>query len=162
MKSLIVYYSHSGNTAYVAERLLSILSKRGSAKVAELEYLRVAESLLMKILHRIIPSLVSIKPIITDVKDYDMVCFGIPISRGHPPMAVIKHIGICQNLKNKKVICCYVYGIKHSALGCARYIERLLKEKGSSKIARVFIPWTKVHDEGLVDKAIDEALAKLT
>lgn len=161
MKSLVVYYSHSGNTAYVVQRLLFALNKRGDAEIAKIKYARHARNLLMRLFYRAMPSLVTLEPIVTDLKDYDVVCFGIPVLGGHPSAAIVKYISICENLGKKKVVCCYVYGIELSAKRCAHYVERLLKQKGEPEIIKLFIPWTNVRNEELIDGVIEETLKNL-
>lgn len=161
MKSLVVYYSHSGNTASIAYKLWSDLAKKGDAEIIRLEYGRGVNNIILRLLYRIIPPLTPLWETISDLKNYDLICFGIPVLGAYPSAAIVKYINICQNIKGKKIICCYVYGIELSANHCARYVERLLEKKGQPVAIRIFVPWNKIRDEQFVNKTVDEALAKL-
>ncbi|MDP2922468.1 MAG: hypothetical protein Q8O30_01945 [Candidatus Omnitrophota bacterium] len=161
MKSLVVYYSHSGNTASVAHKLWSALSQRGDAEIIRLEYSRGVNNPAMRLLYRIIPALTPLWETVSDLKNYDVIGFGIPVLAGHPSAAIIKYINMCEYAGNKKIVCCYVYSVEISAKQCVRHVERILKKNRQTTTAKLFIHWTKVRDEQFVNKAIDEALAKL-
>jgi len=162
MKSLVVYYSHYGNTAYVADKFSDALRKYGETRVLELEYSGGKKNLATRLLYRLIPSLVKISPIASDLKDYDVLCLGIPVVAGYPPAAVAKYINTCKNLDNKEIICCYVYGIEASAKSCSKFVERVLQRRGSPAIISMGVPWSSVHDEQFLNKAINEAIEKIT
>ncbi len=161
MKSLVVYYSHFGNTAYVASRLQEALAAKGSADIFALEYADKKKSLARQFLYRTFPSLVNLAPIPTDLKEYDVLCLGIPVILGSPSPAFQKYISICVNLHNKKVICCYVYGIERDARNYAKQLEKILAPKINQPIISIFIHWGNVHMEGFISKAVNEAMAKL-
>lgn len=161
MKSLVVYYSHFGNTAYIASRLQEALATRGDVDIFALEYADKKKSLARQFLYRTFPSLINLAPIPTDLKDYDVLCLGIPVILGSPSPAFRKYIDICTNLNNKKVVCCYVYGIEGEARNYSRQIEKILAPKVNQPVINIFIHWGNVHIEGFVAQAIKEAMAKL-
>jgi len=160
MRSLILYYSHSGNTAYVAEELLYSLRQKGQADIFELEYTGRRKSLTRRLFYRIAPSLVKLKAVPLDLKDYDLLCLGIPVIAGAPPPALIKFIYLCKNLDNKRVICFYVYGIAASAEKCDSFVRKLLLSKGRTQITSMFVPWADVYNEQYLGKAIHDTLSK--
>lgn len=161
MRSLVVYYSHSGNTASVANKIFYALSKKGEADIVRLEYARGSRNLLVRLLYRMMPSLTEIAPVISDLKDYNVLSLGIPVIAGRPSSSIIKYINMCASLTNKQIICSYVYGVKPSAIQCSKFIERLLRKKGQPTIIPLFIPWNKAQDEQFLDKAINGVLTKL-
>lgn len=161
MRSLVVYYSHFGNTAYIASRLQEALAVKGSADIFALEYADKKKSLIRQFLYRVFPSLVKLAPIPADLKDYDVLCLGIPVIFGSPSSAFRKYISICTGLYNKKVICCYVYGIETDARNYAKQVEKILAPKVSQPIINIFIHWGNVRIEGFITSAVKEAMDKL-
>jgi hypothetical protein len=160
MKSLIVYYSHYGNTAYVADKFLEVLRKYGDVDIFELAYAGGKKSLPTRILYRIIPSLVHLAPVPLDLKNIDVLCLGISILGGYPSSAMLKYLRLFKNLDDKKVICLYVYALEPSAWHCCRYVEKILQKRGHPKIINVYIPWPKMYNKQFLDKVIKEALDK--
>jgi menaquinone-dependent protoporphyrinogen IX oxidase len=162
MRSLIVYYSHSGNTALVANKMFYALSKKGEADIVRLEYAKGSRNLLVRLLYRMMPALTALAPVVANLKDYDVICLGIPVIAGRPSSAITKYVNMCENISNKKVICCYVYGVEISAKQCAKYIENIFNKKGQPNITQLFIPWNKVHNEQFLDGVISTALTSFS
>ncbi len=72
MKSLVIYYSHYGNTAVAAHRAWNILSKKGPSDIFELEYAGGKKNIFVRALYRIFPAMVKLEPIPIDLSDYDL------------------------------------------------------------------------------------------
>jgi len=161
MKSLVVYYSRYGNTSRVADTVFDLVGKKGEANIVEIEYQNGRQSLLNRIFYRFFPMFVKLAPIKSDLKDYDLVCMGIPVWGGRPSAPVTKYLYLTKNVIGKKVICFYIYGFKESALRCSRYISSLLKRKGISTVESVYVHWDDVGNEVFLNDAILGALSKL-
>jgi hypothetical protein len=143
----------------VANKFFYILSKKRETDIVRLEYAPGSRNLLVRFLYRLMPSFAAIAPIVTDLKDYDVICLGIPVIAGRPSSAITKYISMCENINDKKIICFYVYGVELSAKKCAKYVEGLIRKQGNAAITQIFIPWNKVQNEQFLDKVINEALA---
>ncbi|MDD5583512.1 MAG: hypothetical protein PHV55_00445 [Candidatus Omnitrophica bacterium] len=161
MKSLVIYYSHRGNTAYVARCFFEAFQKRGEANIFELKYIG-GENLLMRLLYRFTPSRVQLATVPFDLEDYNVLCLGIPVIGGYPSSAITKYISLCENTSGKKVICCYVYGVEASADHCATYIEKQLKRRGTPEVINVFVPWYDVLKENFLDTMINETFKRIS
>ncbi len=161
MKSLIAYYSRYGNTARVADTLLDILRSKGEAKVIEIEYRNGKQNLLNRIFYRFFPMFVKLASVKSDLKEYDLLCMGIPVWGGRPSAPITKYLLLTKNAIGKKAICFYVYSFKESATRCSKYINSLLKKKGFSAVESVFVHWDDVGNEVFLTKAIAEALVKI-
>lgn len=161
MKSLIVYYSRYGNTARVADLISDVLRKRGEANIAEIEYRDKGQNLFKRTFYRFFPMFVRLAPIKSDLKDYDLFCVGIPVWGGRPSAPVAKYLLLAKGLVGKKAVCFYIYSFKASAHSCSEYVESLLKKKGLSAVANVFVHWDDVGNEVFLNKEISEALAKV-
>ncbi len=162
MKTLVIYYSHYGNTAFAIYYLLRILEKMGTANIQRLEYSRGQRNPVLRLIYKIMPSLVSLKPIECDLKEYDTLCLGIPVIAGRPSSIISKYTGTCSNIDNKNIICCYVYGFEANAKRCAKYTRKLLKKKSNVNIIEIFIPWNLAHNDKELGKIIAKSLSKLT
>jgi hypothetical protein len=157
----VVYYSHYGNTAYVADKFLNALSKKGETDIAQLEYGVSRQSLLKRFFFRLFPSLVDLAPLPFDLKDYEVLCLGIPVWGGRPSAPVAKYLHLCKDLSKKKIICFYIYGIKTSATRCSRYLRKILEKKGHPLIFDVFIAWMDVHNQEFLENIINDAIGRI-
>ncbi|MDD4955546.1 MAG: hypothetical protein PHP17_05875 [Candidatus Omnitrophica bacterium] len=162
MKSLVVYYSHYGNTAFVTHKAWTELSKKGEADIFEVEYINGKKNIIKRFFYRFFPFFVKIKSIPSDLSAYDVLFLGIPVLAAHPSSALLKYIKSVQSIDNKNIICCYVYGLELSAKHCAAKITKILEKSGHPRIANVFIPWINVHNADLLDKMLLDAINKLS
>lgn len=154
MKSLIVYYSHYGNTSLVVQHIYNALAKLGKTELVRLEYRRGQENPFVRIIYKIMPHLVELMPVPVDISEYDILCIGIPVFAGTPSSAVSKYLTMCRNIAGKKIICAYVYGFEANAKNCSRIVKGYLQNRGKADIAELFIPWSRVQDEQFVQAAI--------
>jgi len=162
MKSVIIYYSHYRNTAYVAERMEETLKTLGEVKTLEIEYEGSSHGFIKRTFFRLFPNFVKLAPIITDLKDFETIVFGVPVWGGRPSAPLTKYLTLINNIQGKKVICFYIYAIEASAKACADYICRLLCKKGNPELINAFILWSHVHNLALLEKSIQETVAKLS
>lgn len=161
MKGLVIYYSHLGNTAYVADRLADALREKGEVDIFQLGYRSGRINLPMRLLYRILPSLVKMEPVNLDLKDYNVVCFGISVMAGYPPAIMSKYLRLCENINKKKIICFFIYAVEESAKRCTKYVGKILQKKGGTIITNMFVPWTKACDTDYLEKVINGAVIKL-
>ena len=161
MKSLVVYYTHYGNTAYATYALFRALNKYGEANIVKLEYKGGGRNLLKRLLYKMMPVLVNLAPITTDLRDYDVLCLGIPVLAGRPSSAISKYISICKNIDKKKIICLYVYGFEGNAKRCSKYVTKILQRKEHPIIIDIYVSWLKVRDGKVISNLIEEAIHKI-
>lgn len=162
MKSLLVYYSHYGNTAFVTHKAWIELSKKSEADIFEVEYMGGRKNAVTRLFYRIFSFLVKIKSIPVDLNNYDLLFLGIPVLAAHPSSALLKYIKSIKNIDNKRIVCCYVYGIELSAKHCSTNISKMLERKGNPRIMNIFISWINVHNETFLNKVLTEAINKLS
>lgn len=162
MKTLLIYYSHYGHTYSVANAFQEALSKIGTVDNYELEYLSRRQGLLKRIFYRLYPALVALAPIPLDLKNYDVLCLGIPVWGGRPSAPVTKYLQLCKNIEKKTIICFFVYGIEASAKTCFNFVSKVLKRKGQAAIIPVYVPWEKAQNKEFLSKAISTTLEKIS
>tara|TARA_B100000315_G_C14560921_1_gene580551 strand:- start:1248 stop:1739 length:492 start_codon:yes stop_codon:yes gene_type:complete len=162
MKSLVVYYSHYGNTAKVIHKIFEYLRQLGEAQLNRLEYLEGKSNPLKRLIFKIFPNLVELAPIPIDLSEYDLLCIGIPVLGGLPSSIISKYLRVCKSIDKKKIICCYVYGFEINAKGCSDYVKKLLTKKENPDIIEMFMSWSEISKPNYVDNKIKEALAKVS
>ena len=79
MKSLIVYYSFSGNTRKVAEVLKEVLSKKGEVNIFRLEAEDESNNFFIQCIRAFIKKRARIKQAPQDTAGYDLICIGTPV-----------------------------------------------------------------------------------
>jgi hypothetical protein len=161
MKSLVVYYSHSGNTATVALNVFNALNERGEAEIVQLIHRRGRHDPFKRIFYHFAPQFVELNPVITDLGGYDLLCLGIPVLTAHPSAAVIKYINSLKGISGKLVLCCYVYGFEANARKCSRYVNKLIGKYGNIMILELYVPWSRVGDQPWLRNKIQETLCRI-
>jgi menaquinone-dependent protoporphyrinogen IX oxidase len=161
MKAIIVYHSHYGNTAYIVRCFQETLALKISVDVYELRYAGGKKNIVTRIFYRMFPALVRLEPLPYDLKDYDLIIFGIAVMAGHPSSAMAKYLSLCRNLMHKKIICCYVYSIEASMKSCVHYVEEVLRAKNDTSPISLYVPWSKVMNKSALDAAIQGALTQV-
>jgi len=165
MKSAVIYYTHFGNTGSVAYRFYDALRQKGEVDIFELQYRQKSMGrhiFLKRIFFRLAPLLVELEPIPLDLKEYDVLCFGIPVRAGKPSAPIIKYLHTCQNIDNKKIVCFYLFSVQNSLHKCQRYIEKILDKKAPhSVLINVTLPWPELYNNIYLNKFVNEAIEKL-
>ncbi len=127
----------------------------------EVEYAGIGKNIITRIFYRIFPFLVKINPVPVNLNGYDTLFLGIPVLGAHPSSVLLKYVKSIENITNKKIICCYVYGIELSAKYCAASLSKVLRKNGNPQITNIFIPWTHVHNESFLKKTLIEPIVNL-
>jgi hypothetical protein len=161
MKSLVVYYSSSGNTAQAAYKFLNALTREGETDIFELNYSGQARGLFAQLLDRLMPFRISLGDAPLDLKGYDVLCLGIPVWAGRPAPLVTRYLEGSKITGKIKVVCFLVYGVEASARRCLAYVRSVFRRKGHPEIIGVTIPWAKASDTEFMENLIQEAIAKL-
>lgn len=162
MKSLVVYYSHSGNTGRIARKVIEALREKGQTDIFELKYGRKEKSFLSQFLYKLIPLRVKLgRAVPLNIKDYDLLCIGVPVWKGRPAPPVSAYIKGCRNVRGKRIVCFLTHGSKGDAEECLGYIKKILDKKGRPEIITMDIFWRDARDDKLVDSRIVETLASL-
>jgi len=161
VKSLILYYSHSGNTARMAQKFWNILKSKGESNLHELRYSDRKRNRIRHLLARFIPALASLENVPYEATDYDLLCIGAPAWGGRPAPLVCKYIKSLGNLPSARIIYFQIYGIKKSAKQSFSYVEKTLRHTGSKGLINVDISWNKARNEDNVEKVTTEALNKV-
>lgn len=154
MKSLIVYYSYTGNTAQVAKKLEELLRRRGEVDTFRLEALDEAESFFGQALRALFRRKARIKQVVQDFSGYDLICLGTPVWAFEPVPAMRTYLDNCTRVDGKRAILFATYGSGAGKERCLNRMEKALKAKGLGQASRFSIQQAKVKDGEFVEKVI--------
>jgi flavodoxin len=161
MNSLVVYYSYSGNTKNIAEKLGNVLSGQGQVDYCELTPTDESNNFFAQCARALTNKRASIAAVNFDLSEYDLVCLGTPVWAFAPTPAVNTFLDNCQNLDNKLAISFTTYGSGSGVKKCVSTIDNTLKKKGVSKVSNFNIQQNKINDTAYVERLAQGALKEV-
>ena len=159
MKSLVVYYSYSGNTKKVALALEELLRTKGEVVVTELKAQDESASFIKQCRRAFSKVRAKIEPVNSSLSGYDVVCLGSPVWAFAPAPAVNTFLDNCSGLEGKEVVLFTTYGSGTGNGRCLVYMKNALLKKGATKCEHFSIQQSKVSDAGAVAAKIKEKLS---
>jgi flavodoxin len=152
MRSIIIYYSYTGNTKRVAEILADYL--KGKNNEVEIVRLEAQESshFFKQAIRGLTHKKTKINPVNFDLKDYDLICFGTPVWAFGPAPAMNTYLDKCFNLEKKEVILFCTYGSGVGKERCLDYMQKILEKKQVKKISRFSIQQFNLNKELILSK----------
>ena len=158
MKSLIVYYSYSGNTKKVANTLKGFLSKKGSVDTFQLEPEDESKSFLGQCIRAFRKKRAIIEKAPFDTAAYDLICIGTPVWAFAPTPAINTYIDGIKNIRGKDALTFVTYGSGAGVEKCLELMKAALREKGAFKVLDLRIQQFKVDDKEFIYKAAEEVI----
>lgn len=150
MKTAIIYFSLTGNTEKLAQRIGEKLEAEGK----EIGKIRLLEEKNYSFLGNALRALFRIKGKIKEttfnLKGYETFFFGTPVWAGSPAPALLNYLERCQGLEGKEVCLFVTYG---SGLGKGRAIRMLtgiVEKKGGRVTQKLSVQKKMVAKETLV------------
>ena len=160
MKSLVIYYSYSGNTEKVAKILKDILSQKGEAEMRQLKPLDESDNFF----YQCVRAFKGRRALLSDenfnLSEYDLICIGTPVWAFAPTPAINTFLDKCSSLNNKTAVCFMTYGSGTGVKRCVNNIMERLKQKGADKIFNFGIQQSKVFDKAYIESIIEETLGR--
>ena len=160
MKSLIVYYSHTGNTKKVAEVLKTVLAEKGEADIFRIEAEDESNNFLMQCIRAATKKRAAIKKAPLDVKEYDVICIGTPVWAFAPVPAINSYMDGVKNIKGKDTISFLTYGSGAGVEKCFKLMKNALKEKQAFSQHSFKVQQIKVDDEQYIKEAVGKVIRK--
>lgn len=158
MKSIVIYYSYSGNTKKVAEILSEFLAQRGEVQQIELIGLDESKSFFVQAVRALSRKRAQIQPVGLDLSGYDLICLGTPVWAFGSAPAMNTYLDKCFGVENKRVILFTTYGSGTGSTRCLNYMQDVLSKKGARQFSRFSIQQFKVKDREFVLFKIKEIL----
>lgn len=161
MKSLIVYYSYSGNTQKVAEALKGILEEKGEADMQRLLPTDESDNFFIQCNRAFQGRRATLPDINFDLSDHDLLCLGTPVWAFAPTPAINTFLDKIQNLDGRYAMVFTTSGSGAGVKRCADTIIRHLKEKGASKTSSFNIPQAKINNINFIEQEIKKVLPQI-
>jgi multimeric flavodoxin WrbA len=158
MKSIIVYYSFTGNTKEVSAILSEYLKEKGQVETIELKDLNENGRFFSQAAKAFRHKRAEIESVNFELKDYDLICLGTPVWAFGPTPAINTYLDKCFGIENKEIILFTTYGSGTGNERCLNYMQGLLAKKGAKSFRRFSIQQFKVGDKEFVLSKIKEAV----
>ena len=110
MKSIIVFYSFSGNTARVADSLREYLEEKGTVEVHRLKAPSESKSFFAQCLQALFKKKVTLEGAPIEVGEFDLICLGTPVWAFAPTPAMRSYIDRCSGISGKRILLFITYG----------------------------------------------------
>lgn len=157
MKSLIVYYSYTGNTKKVAEVLKEVLSQTQEVDIFGLEPEDESNNFFIQVVRALSRKRALLREPPLDVSRYELICIGSPVWAFAPAPAVNSYLDGLKNIEGKDAIFFVTYRRGLGVDRCLNYMKMALKKKGVFKLSGFKIQQFKVEDKDFVMDTIKKS-----
>ena len=158
MKSIIVYYSYSGNTRKVALVLAEYLREKTEVEIIDLKPQDESCSFLGQCRRAFFKQRAKIETANVDLSHYDLICLGSPVWAFAPAPAMNTYLDRCFGLENKKLVLFTTYGSGVGNERCLNYMQDSLTRKGAQQFSRFSIPQFKSGTRNFIMAEIKESM----
>ena len=159
MKTLIAYYSLSGNTDRIARLFADRLNAKGEAILRRLEPPEDAAGFTSRCRDAFSRRRAALGPDVSfDVSPYDLIIIGCPIWAFAPAPAMNSYLDKINGLHGKKVVVLLTSGNRLWVNRCFKSIRNVLQGKGASSVDEIFIPDRKRADTAFITSSISKYL----
>ena len=158
MKSIIIFYSYSGNTRKVTNLLAEYLKEKGQTDIIDLRPMDESHSFFGQCRRAFLKKRAKIETVNFNLSGYDLICLGTPVWAFAPTPAMNTYLDKCFGLENKEVILFTTYGSGTGNQRCLNYMQSILTKKGVKHFNRFSIQQFKVNNGEFITKVINESL----
>lgn len=155
MKTLITYYSFSGNTDRVARIYCDILKKKGEVVLQRLKPVDEIASFGAQCRAAFTRKRAELpKDVDYDASPFDTIVLGSPVWAFAPVPAMNSYLDKLNGLHGKRVIVLLTSGSGVGVKGCFKHMRGILTSKGASTIDEINIPDRRQSDSDFVASSI--------
>lgn len=159
MKTLVTYYSYSGNTDKIARMFGKMLQAKGEVHLQRLKPANEIKSFIGQCAAaRKGGKAILEEGVKFDVTSYDMLLVGSPVWAFAPAPAVNTFLANLTGLKGKRAIVLLTSGSGLGVKSCFKNIRKILESKGASKIDEINIPDRQNKDNDFVASSLQQIL----
>jgi len=159
MKTLITYYSYSGNTEKVANILAGRLKEKGEVTVQRLKPKDEITTFFGQCRAAFARKRTDLKEGIDyDITSYDLILIGSPVWAFAPTPAINTFLDKIFCAKGKRFLVFVTSGSGAGVKKCLNNIKDALERKGASDILEVNIPDRKINDGNFVIDSFKKVL----
>lgn len=159
MRSLVTYYSYSGNTDKVVKIFAGILKKKGEVDIQRLRPMHEIRDFAGQC-HAAFTKKRAVleNGIKFDASPYDLILIASPIWAFAPTPALNTYLDKVSGLNGKRVIVLVTSGSGVGLKRCFKNIRVVLENKGASTIDEINIPNRKQNDESFVMSSLERLI----
>jgi flavodoxin len=150
MKSVVIYYSFSGNTQKVAGILGGYLRDQSEVEILELKARDESLKFLGQCARAFRHKRADLELVNSDLNKYDFICLGTPVWAFGPAPAMNAYLDKCTGISGKRVILFTTYGSGTGKNKCLDYMQGILTQKGAKDFRRFSIQQFKAKDKEFV------------
>lgn len=159
MKSLIAYYSFSGNTERVAKAFADVLKKNGEVDVRRLKPKDEITSFIGQCTAARSHKRAELEPgAVFDASPYDILLIGCPVWAFAPVPAMNTYLDGLSGLNGKRVIVLLTSGSGLGVKHCFKSIRSVLENKGAARIDEINIPDSRQGDGEFITSSLQSVL----
>ena len=159
MKTLVTYYSYSGNTDRVAKMFGKILEAKGEVHVQRLKPANEIKGFIGQCrAARKGDKAILEQGVRFDATSYDLILIGSPVWALAPVPAITTFLENLSGLKDKHVIVLLTSGSGLGVKSCFKHIRDILGAKGASKIDEINIPDRQNKDNDFIASSLQQIL----
>jgi len=159
MKTLITYYSFSGNTDKIAKIFRKVLESKGEVHS---QRLRPKDEIMTFMAQcraaRFHKRAVLEDSVMFNVASYDIILIGSPVWAFAPTPAINTYLDKITGLNGKRVIVLLTSGSGLGVRACFKNIRKMLEDKGAARIDEINIPDKNNKDGDFVAASLQEIL----
>ena len=160
MKSIVIYYSYSGNTKKIAALLSSYLKQLGETELVELKAADESDIFIKQASRGFRHIKAELQAVNFELSQYDLICFGTPVWAFGPTPAINAYLDKCVGIEDKSVVLFTTYGSGTGNTRCLNYMQTILTKKGAKDAKRFSVQQFKVSDSNFVQEVIKEAIGE--
>ena len=154
MKTVLVYYSYSGNTHRIARLMTEVLKGKGADVTSvRIRPLKEDTNFLIQCREAFLGKKPELYRTLLDLKDYDRIILGSPVWAFKPVPAINTYIEACSSLKDKEVFCFVTYGSGAGKDNTLEHMKKCLEKKGA-KVAETLSFQQNENDEEVKSKIL--------
>lgn len=159
MKTLLTYYSFSGNTDKVARIFAEILRSRGEVDMQRLKPKEEVTAFFAQCKAAFTGKRADLEGAVNfDVSHHDILVLGTPVWAFAPVPSINTYLDHLTGLAGKKAIVFVTSGSGAGVGRCLGHIRHILRSKGASDVFEINIPDRKLGDETFVRESLGKAL----
>lgn len=147
MKSVVVYYSFTGNTDRLAKLIIDILNKRGEEAIqVRIRPLKEEKNFLAQCRDAFLARKPELYKTLLDLGEFDKVFLGSPVWAFKPAPAVNTYLEECGSLNGKTAICFVTYGSGTGKDKALDAMKKRLEAKGAHVTEKISFQQTEKAD----------------
>ena len=159
MKTLMTYYSFSGNTDKVANIFTDVLRKKGEVVLQRLKPADEIKKFALQCRAAFMGKRAILEGDVQfDIGQYDLLLIGSPVWAFAPTPSINTYLDKLSGLNGKKAIMFLTSGSGTGVSRCFKNIRKILESKGAAKVDEVNIPDRKQKDAEFIASSLEKVL----